>query len=339
MERARRLCFDRILPRDLRRFQRTTRGPGGASRAIAVKKSVWVNGSTITIGFRGATQEQVDMVQQIAPTWTEYANLEFDFTDDPRAKIRVTFDEDDGAWSYLGTDNLDIPLHAATLNLGWQDRGVILHEFGHMIGLAHEHQNPEGGIEWNEAAVIDDLSGPPNYWDEPTIRHNVLRKYAADHIHGTAFDQNSIMLYEFPDDWTSNRGPTHDNDRLSQVDKDFVRSAEMYPGRQSPDEAAKELQLDKPTEGAIEAEEGEDLYRLVVPEAGRYIVETSGSTDLVLGLFGPDSTTDLIARDDDGGVGLNARVVASVEPGTYYAQVRHYDREGTGVYSISARGI
>ena len=48
------------------------------------------------------------------------------------------------------------------MNYGWltpesaQDevRRVVLHEFGHALGLIHEHQNPKGGgIEWNRDAV------------------------------------------------------------------------------------------------------------------------------------------------------------------------------------------
>ena len=47
------------------------------------------------------------------------------------------------------------------MNYGWltpdsdddELRRVVLHEFGHALGLIHEHQNPEGGIEWNEPAV------------------------------------------------------------------------------------------------------------------------------------------------------------------------------------------
>jgi hypothetical protein len=314
-----------------------TRLIDGRARAIAPRQSVWVNGSTITIGFMEGTQEQIDLVQRIAPEWTKYANLNFEFTDNPRAKIRATFDESDGAWSYLGTDNLNIPLHASTLNLGWQDQGVILHEFGHMIGLGHEHQNPDGGIEWNEDAVIRDLSGPPNWWDKATIRHNVLDKYSVDQIHGTEFDEDSIMLYAFPEDWTRNRGATHENDDLSEQDTNFVRSAKMYPGRTTPDAGARELPLGAPTEGAIEVREEEDLFRFEVSKAGRYVVETSGSTDVMLGLFGPNSPSELIDRDDDGGAGLNARIVAYIDRGTYYAQVRHYDPEGTGSYTIEAR--
>lgn len=333
---ARRICFDRILPGRPARPQRSRRA-GSRFRAIAPQKSVWVNGSNITIRFMEGTPAQIAMVQDIAPQWTQHANLTFEFVEGPTADIRVSFDPRDGAWSYVGTDNLGIPSHAATLNLGWLDQGVILHEFGHMVGLGHEHQNPEGGIVWNEEAVIEDLKGPPNFWDEPQIRHNVLKKYSTDQIHGTEFDDESIMLYAFPDEWTQNIGATEENDEISEMDRDFVRSAKMYPGRQAPDEAATDLRLGEPTEGAIEVHEEEDLYRFQVGKAGVHEVETSGGTDVLLSLFGPDSPTRLVATDDDGGVGLNARVVADLEPGTYYAQVRHYWPDGTGEYSISAR--
>ena len=52
-------------------------------------------------------------------------------------------------------------------------------------------------------------------------------------------------------------------------------------------------------------------------------------------LFGPDSQTSLLAEDDDGGVGLNAKIVANLIPGQYFAQIRHYNKaRGKGSYSI-----
>ena len=115
------------------------------------------------------------------------------------------------------------------MNFGWLDEAVVLHEFGHAIGLAHEHQNPEVGIQWNEPAVIRDLSGPPNSWDVDTIRHNVLNKYTHDQVNGTEFDPQSIMLYSFPADWTLNGFHTEPNTKLSSVDEAFAASARMYP--------------------------------------------------------------------------------------------------------------
>ncbi len=339
MTKAPRICFDRILPVDLRRQQQVRTLPDGRVQAISPRRKQWVNGSTISIRFLEGTAEQQAMVRQVAPRWTEHANLHFDFTEDPRAKIRVSFDSNDGAWSYVGTDNLNIPLHAATLNLGWLDEGVILHEFGHMIGLAHEHQNPAGGIEWNEQAVIRDLSGPPNYWDEATIRHNVLRKYSADQLFGTDFDPDSIMLYAFPDDWTRNMGATHENDDLSDLDKAFIRSEEMYPGRAAPEETAVDLPVFTPAAAAISSEGEEDLFRFEVQSAGEHIVQTSGSTDVVLTLFGPDDPTTLIAEDDDGGEGRNSLIRASLEPGVYYARVRHFSPQQTGEYRIQVAAL
>jgi len=35
-------------------------------------------------------------------------------------------------------------------NQPWIDLGTVLHEFGHALGLIHEHQNPaSGGFKWN----------------------------------------------------------------------------------------------------------------------------------------------------------------------------------------------
>lgn len=40
------------------------------------------------------------------------------------------------------------------MNLGFVDRSTVLHEFGHSLGLIHEHQSPfKGGFEWNRDEV------------------------------------------------------------------------------------------------------------------------------------------------------------------------------------------
>ena len=40
------------------------------------------------------------------------------------------------------------------MNLGFVDRSTVLHEFGHSLGLIHEHQSPfKGGFEWNKEEV------------------------------------------------------------------------------------------------------------------------------------------------------------------------------------------
>ncbi len=336
MTAAKKLCYDRLLPRDLARPHASlSQGPGRAPRAISPRGKQWQNGETLEIAFKGGTTEQQDMVRQLAPEWCEYANLKFEFTTNPSATIRVSFDPNDGAWSYIGKDNLEIPVGAATLNLGWQDKSVILHEFGHMVGLAHEHQNPQGGIEWNEAAVIEDLKGPPNFWDEATIRHNVLEKYSMDQIIGTGFDPQSIMLYAFPGTWTKSGQGTEFNRELSKQDKDFVGSSQMYP---SPTTQPQELPVYAGTRASISSPGEQDTYRFVVAQAGDFVVETGGATDVFLSLYGPNTPTKLIAENDDSGLGRNARIEVTLQPGTYFVHVRHYSAGSVGPYRIWVAG-
>ena len=65
-----------------------------------------------------------------------------------------------------------------------------------------------------------------------------------------------------------------------------------------------------------------------------HIVETTGSTDVVLVLFGPDSKTRKVAENDDGGQAQNSRIIADLQPGTYFAAVRHFNPAATGDYRI-----
>jgi hypothetical protein len=226
------------------------------------------------------------------------------------------------------------------MNLGFMDGGTTAHEFGHAIGLAHEHQNPSGGIQWNEEVVLRELAKAPNFWDEATARHNVLRKYSADQVNGTKFDPESIMLYFFPAEWTLNGIATKANETLSATDGQFIAGAKMYPRSAPTVDDATEIAVNAPrrTAASIGKLGEEDIFTFVVTRPGRHIIDTAGPTDVVMKLFGPDSPTALIAEDDDSGVDVNARIVRSLIPGRYYAQVRHYNRaSGMGNYSIRVR--
>jgi len=329
------ICHDRLLPRDLAQPHQMMRSmrPDGVQRAIIVFRKLWINGSKLRVRFMGGTTDQQVIAKEQAQWWTKHANLTFEFNNALDAEIRITFDPSDGAWSYIGTDCQSIPSNQPTMNLGFLDGGTAAHEFGHAIGLAHEHQNPDGGIKWNEEVVLRDLSGPPNNWTPEQIRHNVLNKYAADQIRGTKFDPDSIMLYFFPGSWVKSGVGTKANDVLSEVEKAFIASEAAYPG--IPVQAVELGVNAAPTSASIGVPGEEDLFMFRVTSAGRHIIQTGGQTDVVMKLFGPNSQTSLLAEDDDGGVGLNAKIAANLVPGQYFAQVRHYNKtQGKGSYSI-----
>lgn len=210
----------------------------GKTRAALMKDAKWDSGDRITISFLDGDSSVQARIKQVAKSWVApgLANLRLNFRDDTNdTLIRISF-QHPGSWSTVGTTCRFITdLTEATMNYGWltpnssetELRRVVLHEFGHALGLIHEHQNPDGGIQWNRENVIRDLSAPPNEWSLEDIEHNMFRPHAVAETNFTELDKSSIMMYPIPLSWTTNNFSVGLNNELSQKDKQFIRK--QYP--------------------------------------------------------------------------------------------------------------
>jgi serralysin len=205
----------------------------GGEKAALLNAAKWPTGSIITIKFVEGDPTLQARVKKVALEWTKLANVTFDFRIGGNTDMRIAFEQGNGSWSYLGTICRSIPQSKPTMNYGWltptsdeaELRRVVLHEFGHALGLIHEHQNPKGGIKWNKDAVKRDLSGPPNRWNDAAIDTNMFKKYTD--VTATSVDSMSIMMYPIPKSWTLDGFSADLNGELSDQDKSLIR--QVYP--------------------------------------------------------------------------------------------------------------
>ena len=80
-----------------------------------------------------------------------------------------------------------------------------------------------------------------------------------------------------------------------------------------------------------------ERYAFEIMESGVLYLHTTGSTDTVGTLYGPDGGQ--IATDDNGGDGNNFRIAANVNAGLHLLEVRGKTRTTTGVYSLVANFV
>lgn len=298
----------------------------------------WRNGRKLRVGFMDGDSEVQGRVEELAHTWSQFANLTFEFGNASGADIRISF-EQEGSWSYLGTDALTIPKDEPTMNYGWLDPDtpqeeydrVVVHEFGHALGAIHEHQNPDADIPWDKEAVYRYYAGPPNNWSKEDVDHNLFERYSRTVTNFSDYDPHSIMHYPIPDEHTLGDFSVGWNTEPSDIDKSFMQ--QMYPSsRRGP---VRVEVGSGPVEEEIKSHQEQDVFTFAVSTTGEHVIETSGDTDVVMSLMGPDSETRVVGEDDDSGADSNARISARLTPGTYFVRVRHYHPTGAGKYAVT----
>jgi hypothetical protein len=310
-------------------------------RAAVDRLKLWENGRRLRVAFLDGIPEVQSKVAAIAKEWEAVANITFDFVDGGASQIRVSFAEQGFSWSTVGTDALTVSSNKPTMNFGWLEpdtslreyQRVVRHEFGHSLGMIHEHQNPAalGQIPWDKPKVYAYYA--QQGWSQNDVDTNIFDVYTEDSTNHTAFDPTSIMEYAIPDSLTIGSYAIGWNTELSQADIDFMRR--QYP-KGSP--GMVELTVGAPPTTASLSVGGEvDTYHFDVAAPGTHIMSTQGTTDTVMTLHGPNDRGAILTWDDDRGKGKNARIVRKLVAGSYWLSVRHKEPAATGPYTIGVK--
>jgi len=255
------ICVDRVID------DKNTKSDKNQLKAIFRTNALWANGTGLNVCFLDTppkkfprtkyTEAQyssgeldplqkkfdkyilyqtsiIDSIKKIVKERFEpIVNMKFNFISDKRrANIRISF-KGKGCWSFIGTDNNNVfSHHSPTMNFQWFDVGTVLHEFGHVLGLVHEHQNPRGNpINWNLLKLFQYFGGPPNYWDPAQVMTQVVNKYSITEINGSEYDPDSIMLYFYPAKVTTDGKGTKQNDKFSKYDVYWLNKQYPFTGK------------------------------------------------------------------------------------------------------------
>lgn len=215
---------------------------------VAESSTLWNKGRRgelveLKILFLDGTEQEQEEVSKVASTWTKYANIKMSFykvgeISLPKADIKISFNAV-GNQSYIGIGSRSqknthsMSLSNLSKSLKSLRRATILHEFGHALGLAHEHQSPKRTISFDRERLLaycKDTLG----WSEDSCLNNYKKLDEKGYIIYD-YDHKSVMHYSLhgsifgkEDLWT----PV--NTFLSLEDK--LSIADLYPGLESVDE-------------------------------------------------------------------------------------------------------
>ncbi|MFL1548614.1 M12 family metallopeptidase [Pseudomonas sp. D47] len=205
-------------------------------RGVADESKAWPQHSTVKISLSNMTQEQTSLVKKAINEWSPHTNLHFKFIKGNDGDIRIAGDNIGlGSWSALGTDALHLHRSEPTMSIDFTNpddtaRAHVLHEFGHALGLLHEHQHPECSLNIDEQAAYEHFTSQNFTKDD--VGNNILGQFDASEVKTSEYDKDSIMHYPFPASLLNGGDEIVFQTKLSVGDKKFMRS--MYPIDESP---------------------------------------------------------------------------------------------------------
>ncbi|HRD58008.1 MAG TPA: M12 family metallopeptidase [Ferruginibacter sp.] len=210
-------------------------------RGLVDKYFLWDEQSTLKVKFLSGSPELQSKIASYAKEWEQFAGVKFNFVKTGDADIRIFIGKGNGHNSFIGTVAKQIDPWEQTMNLDSADfgnnttfmRSTTLHEFGHALGLLHEHSSPVSGIQWDKKFLYKEYAKIG--WTEEDVDYQVLYTYNKSYTNGTKYDNKSIMHYPIMPGETVNKYVIDWNHNLSVGDKALIKDLYPFTGKRKND--------------------------------------------------------------------------------------------------------
>lgn len=206
--------------------------PGGIStRAVAMHKQLWNPSRELTISFLGRPSESLkEAIKALIREWEPYVSLTFKFIDGNNGDIKIQTNAQSNG-SVIGTDALlfkagEPTMFIKAIQSEFDFRTVVLHEFGHALGLHHEHLHLDANIPWNKEKVYEEYAAKYGMSKEE-VDLNMFTPLHIDDILVGAYDKTSIMHYPVEKELTDGKFEVPMNTEISDEDKRVILI--LYP--------------------------------------------------------------------------------------------------------------
>jgi hypothetical protein len=209
-------------------------------RGVAANDLRWDKGQTLKIYFVNGDQIQQQTFMDIANLWIiDGVSLKLETTSDKKGShirawigpIKNEKSESINKYeSLIGKQSMNpnyrdkVTFTVADVT----DQSRMLHEFGHALGLVHEHFHKDFPYHWNREAVYNDLKELGGNWtNEAYVNRNVFHEDPEGKLpkddEVTPFDGSSVMIYPIRSNWTVEKKGFTWGKELSEGDKATIR--------------------------------------------------------------------------------------------------------------------
>lgn len=180
------------------------------SRAVGLQNVFYQPGDEFTIEIHGTPKFKSDVKNILETKVFPYVNLNFKFVEEDGNCVI------DNKWSSGGVA-FNGGTRNPTVKLSNSSQFLVIHEFGHALGMQHEMRNPNIELNWIIPALQEKYSkGDINIFTQ------IVNPINLEQIRALPFDKNSVMIYPLAENTNVENVEMKPANEFTDTDKEWL---------------------------------------------------------------------------------------------------------------------